>query len=395
MMGMEAQMGTKIYLKALVLGLALSSLGSSGIMAEENGSLRRFGAKVKIDGEQKGPLYAAGGEVVVSARSPKNARLMGANVRFLGRVGDDLWITGGDLDVSGEVGNHLHAWGAKTHLNGIIGGQASIMGADVVIGENAAITKGLHASGDKVVFKGAALGEVELEGREVEFAGSAQSNVSIRAPFVKIGDNARIKGHITIYTIGEPEISDRARIDGKVTIESLPQWEVMRRSHESGWVNRIAVGVLATLCAFLTGLLTISLARGGVEKTIDTLVEEPVRSALWGCVGLLCIPLIATFLILTVLGAPLAGAMMMTVPLILLLSITGSGFAIGEWIFNRAGDHVSAVHRAFSLLAGLLIIAILSLTPYVGGLILALAITLGAGALFLLFKDRFGEQATN
>ena len=167
----------------------------------------------------------------------------------------------------------------------------------------------------------------------------------------------------------------------------------MRRSGDGGLIERIVVGVLATLCAFLTGVLTIVLARGGVEKTIDTLVEEPVRSGIWGVVGLVAIPLIAAFLIMTVLGSPLAAALLMTVPLIGLLSLTGSGFAVGEWIFNRAGDHVSAMHRSLSLLAGLLLIAVLSFLPYIGGAILALAIIFGAGALFLLFKDRFGEMA--
>ena len=95
---------------------------------------------------------------------------------------------------------------------------------------------------------------------------------------------------------------------------------------------------------------------------------------------------------MTVLGAPLAAALLMTVPLIALLSLTGSGFAIGEWIFNRTGDNVSAMHRALSLLAGLILIALLSLLPYIGGVILALALIFGAGALFLLFKDHFGED---
>jgi len=261
-------------LQALIAGLALLVTATSGAMAQDGASLRRFGAKVEILGEQKGAIYGAGGEVVVNARTTENARLMGGVVRFEGRVGNDLWISGGDLSMSGEVGHHIHAWGGKIVLNSVVGGTADLHGADIEIGASAAISRKTHAVGDKVTFKGASIGLVKLEGREVMFAGVAQSGLQIRAPYVKIGAGARIKGKVTIYTIGEPEISDQAQIDGEVKIESLPQWEAMRRSHQGGWVPRIALGVIITLCAFLTGLLMISLARGGVEKTIDTLVEE-------------------------------------------------------------------------------------------------------------------------
>ena len=369
----------------LVMIVGLSVAAQSDANAKENGSLRRFGAKVNITGEQSNGIYGAGGEVVVSGSSKGSARLMGAIVKFLGRVGDDLWIAGGDLTIKGDVAEHVHGWGGKIMLNSLVGGNASLMGADLHVGSSAAISKKSHLSGDKVLFEGASIGAVELEGREVVFSGRANAGLTIRAPFVKIGDGASIKGDVTIHTIGEPEISDQARIDGKVNIKSLPKWEAMRRSHEGGVVNRIALGILATLCAFLTGLLTLSLARGGVEKTIDTLVEEPLRSGLWGVGGLLIIPLLAVFLVLTVLGTPLAAALLMTVPLILLLSLTGSGFAIGEWIFNRSGETVSAMHRALSLLAGLILIVISSLVPYIGWAVLVAAVIFGAGALFLLF----------
>ena len=382
-----------LFFEIFVVSSLMISIGSSGLLAADNGSLRRVGAKIEINGAHSGAIYGAGGEVVVNGSTPGDARLMGAIVRFLGRVGKDLWIVGGDLDISGEVTKNLRAMGGKILLNSFVGGKVSLRGADIIIEENTAVSKKFHASGDKIIFKGASIGMVKLEGREVIFSGAAKSGLKIRAASVKITDNARIIGDIIIHTIGEPEISDRARIEGKVHVKSLTQWEAMRRSGDGGLIERIVVGVLATLCAFLTGVLTIVLARGGVEKTIDTLVEEPVRSGIWGVVGLVAIPLIAAFLIMTVLGSPLAAALLMTVPLIGLLSLTGSGFAVGEWIFNRAGDHVSAMHRSLSLLAGLLLIAVLSFLPYIGGAILALAVIFGAGALFLLFKDRFGEMA--
>lgn len=361
--------------------------------ADDNGSLRRFGAKVEISGPQSAPIYAAGAEVKVSGSTPKNVRLLGTIVKFDGRAGDDLWATGADLDLSGEITENVNAYGARIKLNSFVGGSASLIGADILIDENAAIGRKSHASGDRVEFRGASIGRVDLEGREVVFSGSTKAGLNIRSPSVKIADGARIAGNVTIHTIGEPEISDGARIEGEVTIKSLPQLEAMRRSNEGGLIARLAFATLFSLCTFLTGLLGLVLARSGVEKSIDLLVEEPARSGIWGIGGLVSIPLIAVFLVVTVLGTPLAAALLMTLPIIILLSITISGFSIGEWIFNRAGDQISGVQRALSLLAGILLIAIGTVLPYIGGLVIGLAVILGAGALFLLFKERFGAEA--
>ncbi len=382
------------FTTTLTLGLSFLMALAVDSLAGETGGLRRFGAKVEIDGKNRGPIYAAGAEIAVKGTISQNARLMGAIVKVDGDIGDDLWAVGADIDISGEISRNADIWGAKILLNAFVGGAVSILGADIEIGENTAISKKIHASGDQVSFKGAALGPVDLEGREVVFSGSAKTGLMIRAPHVKITDRARINGDVVIHTIGQPDISAGAAISGTVTIESLPQWEVMRRSHGGGLMSRIAFAALVMAGAFITGLFSLGLARGGVEKTIDRLVEQPVKSGIWGIVGLLGIPLIVALLVLTVLGAPLAAALMMTLPLIVLLALTSSGFAIGEWIFNRAGDRMSVNQRILSLLAGLFLIAIGSIVPYVGGLILALTIIFGAGALFLLFRDKFGpEQA--
>jgi len=386
-------MRASTFIQLIIFAITLLGFANSQLQAKEMSKLHRLGAKVEISGVSSGSVYAAGAEVDFDGSTSGNGRLMGVIVCFAGRVGGDLWAIGANLAISGEITNDLRAWGAKILLNSFVGGRASLKGADIVIDENAAISKKTHATGDKVVFKGAAIGRVELEGREVVFAGSARSGLRIRAPSVKITENARIIGNVTIHTIGTPEISPAAQISGTVTVKKLPRWEVMRRSHEGGLINRIAPAVFATLCAFLAGILAIALARNGVETAIDTLVEQPMRSGLWGLIGLITIMVSAAFLILTILGAPLAAAILMSLPLILLLSLTGSGFAIGEWLFNRTGDDVSTMHRALSLLVGLLLLAALSIMPYIGELIIALAIVFGAGALFLLFNDRFGMGA--
>ena len=67
-------------------------------------------------------------------------------------------------------------------LNAFVGGNTSLSGSDITIGENAAISKDARASADKVTFRGAAIGPVELSGREIIFSGSAKSGLTMYAP---------------------------------------------------------------------------------------------------------------------------------------------------------------------------------------------------------------------
>ena len=385
-------MRARYLIRTFLLGLAALAVASPMAAAGGMDGWDRIGAKVDIIGDNSGSISGAGFDISVKGMTRQSVRLMGGTVQYDGHTDENLWVAGYDVDISGEVVRDATIWGNKILLNAFVGGSATLRGSEIVIEENAAISQGFYASADKVTFGGASIGPVELSGREVIFSGSARSGLVIRALSVKITDAARITGDVTIHATGQPDISTEAKISGRVVTGRMGQWQVMRRTYGKRLIVSISLAFIAAMATFITGLFTLGLARNGVEKIIDNMVEQTFKCGIWGVSALIAIPLLASLLMLTLIGAPLAATLIMTLPLIVLLALSATGFAAGEWIFNRTGDEMSLLQRILSLGTGLLIIAIAAILPYVGTVFLALAIIFGTGALFLLLREMFGPE---
>jgi hypothetical protein len=136
------------------------------------------------------------------------------------------------------------------------------------------------------------------------------------------------------------------------------------------------------LGATVVGAVLLILFRPFVAEVKDTLLQSSLRSLGLGFLFLVCLPVAAVVLAITLLGVPLGLLTLLGWFVLLYLSKIFVALAVGEWLLARLrSGKISA--PLLSLIAGLLLLTIVTLIPYVGRLIQVMIVSLGFGAFFI------------
>ncbi|MEZ5774379.1 MAG: pentapeptide repeat-containing protein [Hyphomicrobiaceae bacterium] len=387
---MSARLSAVLLLAGLIAPLTGVAADAAGEVGAE--AIWRFGSKLGIVAKDARSVTAGGARVDLSGSVLGNAWLIGADLTSSAAVGADLTMRGANVGVTGRVGGAAELSGARVTLAAPVGGRLEAKGVEVRIEAPAEIAGDAEVSGGDVTFSGKAGGRLTLRGRDVLIDGAVTGPAEIVATKVRIGPNARIASGITVYSIGEPEVAPGAEIAGPLTARSLYEAREMRPYLQGAFLAHVKLALVLGASGLAAGIAFLLFGRGTVEDTIDRALESPARSALVGLGTLVLLPVGAGILALTVVGAPLAVALLLLLPFLVLIGLSGAGFGLGEWLFNRAGEPQSGGARGLMLLAGLVVLMLVVLVPVAGPIVVGLATLVGLGGFLVALNRRLRAE---
>lgn len=332
-------------LAILVVLAVVASL--PGAVAAQDGETRSGETVVIEEGETVGDLTAFAGTVVIQ-----------------GTVDGDLEAFGGDVLVEGEVTGNVDAFAGNVRVVGEVGGEVSAAAGNVVVAEGASVGS-----------LSAAAGNVAIEGR-------VAGDVDAAAGSVTLGPAATVEGDLTYG--GELNRHPDAQVAGSVTEESpgapTPFGEVPTLPP---WLGPL----YWSLVNLVLGAVLLAVFPRFSDRVAATARTEPARSGGIGLLALVGIPVALALVAITVVGIPLtvAGAFVFVL-LVWVASVYGR-FAVGAWLLSLA----DAENRWAALVVGLLVVLVVSLIPFLGGLVEFLVLLVGLGALSLALYERYGD----
>ncbi len=324
------------------------------------------GPTVRIAQPVTGDLFAAGASVDIEAPVTGDALAAGGNVRIAAPLGESLYAAGGQLRVDAPIAR-----------------SARVAGGQVEIGPKSRIAGNLTVAGGEVELRGTVGGHVLAAAGELLIDGEIAGDVTATAGEVALGPNARIGGRLRYASREAIRRDAAAQIAGgveRMAVHGDSQRPDRRYGPRGGWVWTIGLMVLAAL---LVGGLPEFYAR--VTATMQT---RPGVSLLAGFVALVCVPIAAVVLFVTIVGIPLA---LIAVGLYLALLVVGyasAGVALGDWVLKRARAAAAAElwWRVAAAMLATLAIAFFARVPYLGGAAMLAALVIGIGALLLQVK---------
>ena len=335
--------------------------------------LYAFGGGVDIQANVEGDLVAAGGRVVTTGRVEGNLIVVAGSVVAGGDVVRNVRAAGGAVTITGHVARNLNAGGGTVVLTpeAVIDGRARLVGGEVRVAGK--IAKTLYAAGAVIVLAGEFLGDVELVAQEIE-----------------VLPTARIKGSLTYWSPRDAKIDREAKIQGRAT-HNLP--ELPRLLTRTGTALLTVSRLLFTAGLIVTGVALYLLFPGFTLLASHTVGSDPAKSLAIGLLLVVAIPVAAILIMLTILGIPLGLILFVVYFAALLVGFLVTAFFLGDVgarTFLRRGRR-SRTTRVLWLILALALLALVNRLPYVGGVIIAVAVLAGLGAMSLHIRRHWGD----
>lgn len=337
------------------------------------------GREVRPAGPTQGDFVAVGGRVIVDQP-----------------VGGDATLAGGAVDVRAPVADDLRAAGGDVSVENSVGGEAFVAGGNVTVRPQAGIAGMARLFGSSVTMDGRIDGDLQAAGQSVKVDGEVRGNVRLEGATIELGPKARIGGSLHYASGSELRRDPAATIAGPVVREPAQKsgaegrggmGDGRRPGHGPFWAGGIVSYLALLACAAVFLLVVPTFSRQAPER----IRSEPWLSLAIGFGSLVAVPMLAVLLFVTLLGIPLGIAVMALYPVLLL-----TGFLVG--VLFVAQLLPPALRKPLPLTfksaiaycaLSLLLVLLVGLVPFVGGLAIGLVSIAGIGACVLeLYRRR-------
>jgi cytoskeletal protein CcmA (bactofilin family) len=308
---------------------------------------------------------------MVTDSVPGDVMLAGNEIAFSGAAGGDYLAAAGDQRISGHIQGSARIAAGNAVLTATIERNATLVSGNLVIAREGVLQGNAYAAAGNIVMRGTIRGFAQLIAGAVRIDGTVGSDVSVSADRLDIGPDARIEGDLRYRVPPESVTIDSAAvITGSVV--ALPV-----RSLAGVW---LVLRALAGLGFLLAGMVLVGIFPSVAATAADRLRAHPLPSMALGVGWLVLVPPLIVLVTVTVIGIPIALLLLAAYVLVLYTSGIVAGLSIGRaltgaWALGGRGRLVLA------FLAGGLLLLLASLVPVLGGLVVLVAILLGAGAL--------------
>ncbi|MEW5422140.1 polymer-forming cytoskeletal protein [Amorphus sp. 3PC139-8] len=339
------------------------SVGDGTVSADRDDMQFLAGRTVTVTQDVSDDLVAAGRTVTIQGARVGTAIIAGYQILLDGGVASDMIAAASELNIDGQVDDDLLA--AARHLK---------------IASNAVVAGDVRAAAETLEINGHVGGSLRAAARRVILNGDIIGKVDLAAQEIVIGETAHIHADITYRSPEPPKIAEGATLDGELLRKEFDLPNLRKAGFALiglgvvlavSWLGSVLVMLIAFQLAFPA--YAVKAARRAVERPLASLG----LGIAFGAIGLI-LALIAT---VSVLGLPAGLALFTLLALIQLIALGTTGLGAGLLLRRglRGSGHPRVASQIGWLVAGLFLLVVIALIPYVGGLILILAQIAGTG----------------
>jgi hypothetical protein len=318
-----------VKLSALVPILVL--LLTAVLLSGAQGLKTYSGGIVSIDSPVDDDIFAAGSMVNINA--PVNSAVVAAGtINVNAPVKGDIIAGGGQINLNSAVGGKVIAGAGTLNLGGGVGTNLVAAGNQINILSGTNISKDAYLAGGSVANSG------------------------------------RINGTLTVSAQSFQNSGSAAKVD-------FYQMETRREERRSEIFDPFRL--LMILGYLILGLLLVRYLPAGFISVDNEIRSSPALKTIVGFLLLIAAFIAICLVAMTVVGLPIAFAALLLILLAWMLSGIFVAFSLGRWIGGRA--KVSQSNLVLFLI-GFIILNVVFLLPYIGGIVGLLSLSMGFGA---------------
>ena len=314
---------------------------------------------VLVKGEIKGDLIAVGRRVDIEGSVSGNLISFAQTVTVRGKVGGFVTSAASKLELSGAaVGGDF--WGA---------GESVTLESDSSVGGNASV------AGQSAIIEGSVGKDLNSFAEILEVSGALGADLEAFGNRVRLLDGATIAGDARLRVKDQERLlqEDSAVINGELQLLELPEEfdEGSRYSQGEYYLWQLA----RLVSAVLVGVVLLWLAPSLRSETVKSGIEG-VKTAGFGLLGLIGIPLVAVLVAVTLIGIPFSVMAVMAWVVVLYLAKIVVGIFVGRMLLANTQY---ADNNWLVVLAGMTVIILAINIPVLGEILNFILLIVGIG----------------
>lgn len=336
--------------------------------------------RVRLAGDLGGPQFVAAEEVDIASLTTTDLFAAGGEIDAQGLTGDDITMAGGSLRLRGLDIETLKLAGGDVEIQGEVRDHVIAAAGRIELREDARVAGYAVLAGGKLDIDGRIDGNLRAAGGRIRLAGSVGGDVELAGAHITLAPSARIGGKLVYHSRSAARISPDAVVAGGVERRETERFEPS--------VGAIIGLGIAAWVGFVVALTLLSLLYHAAVPRLVAGATRTVSDRPWPSIGLgiallVGVPVVANILLFTVVGIPIALLLYTLLGALVASAVVVAGYWTG-WsiarLFNWSYDTEGLFRRVLWSLVGFLVLGIVGLIPFLGFLVLAIALALGVGA---------------
>ena len=323
------------------------------------------GESVRISANVADDVFAAGRDVTFDSATVKNAIVAGYDVELRSGNVSDMITAAANVKIAGTIEDDLVAAARSIRIT-----SSGTIGGDV------------RFAAETVDMEGRVDGNMRAAAARITITGKISGKADLLAERIVIASGASIAGDLIYRSDAEPEIAEGASIEGKVR-----RIEIDKSNLTVIGFSILGIGMFITLSWTIAMLLLIIIVHV-VFPNLMAAGAGQLQSNPWSSLGrgisrLMLLTIALTGLLFaSILAIPIGIALLLGIAVVWLLGLVTVSNYIGLLIRRRkkASSNIKLSGQIGWVMAGAIVLGIITLVPFVGGTVAGLAIAGGFGA---------------
>lgn len=368
----------------IVVAFGVSSLALAHDGHEHGSHDQPQGTFIVTEGETiNGSYYAAGNKITVEGTIDGDLYCAGQNITVTGTVKGDVLCAGQTVTIGGVVEGDARIAAQNVIYEGAIGGSASTFAQNINVSEGATINRDFNGASQLVSIEGSVGRDIFLATSQLQVFGAVGGDISGYYEQLLIESGATVAGDARYTSDVDGVIAD-GTVAGQVERTAPPV------DDEGDSASEVIFGAAVyTFISMLAVSLAIALiAPQLVHAVSDRGIRQFLPSLLVGFFVMFATPIAALLLAITVVGIPLAGLLMLSWVIILILSGPVFGYLLGRKIMAKRTTSPLLI-----MLVGASILLLSYFVPIANIFTILAALIVGSGMITIELSKRYKKPA--
>lgn len=350
--------------------------------------------EIYMSGDIQEDLILAAGTVNFDGNLIGDLLAASRTLSFDGVIDGNLNAAGQRIAINGEIRRSLRAFAQSINIGSRVDGDVIAFANEVTLGSDAVIGRDIAAYGSEVFLDGMIMADAYVYANIVTVTGRIGGNLTIKANKISIAPGAYVGGDFSYESKVKAKISPESQVLGET------RWKKRTGDGESGgivnWIpppGEIFWSIMFFVGSILLGMLVIVIGRKSVHSVVDEIRTNGAVSGILGFAIIVLMPLLLFLTGVTMLGLPIALAGFTLYTLFFFLGKVFVSIALGAFLIGLTRKD-KMVSLGWSLVLGLLILALLFKIPILGWVIYLGAWSVGVGAIVIrVFRKKSPVEA--